>query len=177
MPSSLHSYKRFLLTLGKGDSIAGLSYEDVKNTALVELSVKVQIPIEKLQEMSIYEKLKVFKMINVFTRRFFTVVRHAHIFKKGAGTEENLRSFLLETGMLDAADLTAEDVRNAMIDTLTKSVNRKVEFIAFLDNKGLEKLAQWVFTPPLKRYVSVLFLSSLQLSFRKKNKYIYTCSL
>ena len=54
--SSIEPFKRFLITLGRGDDVADSSYDDVKNTALVELSPKVSISVDKLQDMSIYER-------------------------------------------------------------------------------------------------------------------------
>jgi hypothetical protein len=161
--TSIEPYKRFLLSQRKeGDdapSPDALSFEDVKNTALVLLAKTTQTPIETLQEMSIYERGKVFRMISTYTMQYFTLVRHAHIFRVGASTDTNLRSFLLEMGIAGVDAMSAEDVRNSMIDTITPAVKRSTEFIAFLDDAGLEKLAKWYFSPPLKRCVSVSICS------------------
>ena len=156
---SIEPYKRFLISQrSEGDGSPNpdtLSFENIKNTALVLLSKMVQMPIETLQEMSIYQRGEIFRMISTFTMQYFTMVRHAQIFKAGASTDTNLRSFLLEMGVTGVDAMSAEDVRNSMIDTITPAVKRSTEFVAFLDNAGLEKLAKWFFSPPLKRCVTV----------------------
>jgi len=57
------------------------------------------------------------------------MVRHSHIFKKGASMETNLRSFLIELGIQEVDSMSLEDVRNNYIITMVGLLKRKEECV------------------------------------------------